>query len=203
MVMETVKHCSTSRECLGLGPGHMRQADVKVMIGEMMTVSALLSGFAIGMSTKVTDAAIRSYASFLKEEFFGKHSHFCEFERSDSLPQHYKAKGLPPIHNSYDVPLGDTCNADGCWVGHWGTNEAAKELGHEPCSLTAAEVREANPGYWDQYVESKVMDVQIELGYNTMFIIMTTVCACIPACLAAHIPACLARNLRLPLRCQP
>ena len=157
---------------LGLGPGNMKQADVKVMIGEMMTVSALLSGFAIGMSTKVTDAAIRSYATFLKAEFFGKHSHFCEFEHSQSLPQEFKVKGLAPIHNSFGVPLGDTCNADGCWVGHWGTNQAAKELGHEPCTLTADEFREANPAYWDRYVESKVMDVQIELGYNTMFIIM-------------------------------
>ena len=163
-------------ECLGIGPGRMKQQDVKTMIGEMMTVSALLSGFAIGMSSKVTDSAIRAYAEFLKAEFFGKHSHFCEFERSTALPQDYGVAGLPPIHNSFGVPFGDTCSADGCWVGHWGTNEAAKELGYgDACSLTVEQVKATYPKYWEDYVESKVVAVQQELGYNTMFIIFTTV----------------------------
>ena len=58
-----------------LTPGKMKQVDVKILVGEMMTVSALLSGFAIGMSAKITDSQIRAYATFLKAEFFGKHSY--------------------------------------------------------------------------------------------------------------------------------
>ena len=68
------------------GPGNIKQDHIRTLIGEMMTVSALLSGFAIGMSAKVTDGAIRSYATFLKKEFFGKESHFCSFDVVSDLP---------------------------------------------------------------------------------------------------------------------
>ena len=158
------------RICRSFSPGAIKQSDIKVMIGEMMTVSALLSGFAIGMSSKVTDGAIRAYATFLKQEFFGKNSHFCTFDVPAKLP------GAPPIKNSYGVPMGDTCSADGCWIGHWQTNDAARELGFEACSLTAQDVQTQFPDYWERIIEDKVVHVHLELGHNTMFIIMTTVC---------------------------
>ena len=56
-----------------LSPGKVKPDHIKGLIGELMTVSAILSGFSIGMSGKVTDDAIRKYATFLKAEFFGKH----------------------------------------------------------------------------------------------------------------------------------
>ena len=50
---------------LNLGPGQMKIDHVKALINEIMAVSTLLSGFSIGMSAKITDAAVRAYAKFL------------------------------------------------------------------------------------------------------------------------------------------
>lgn len=164
-----------SSVCRWLGglasPGNMKQSDVKIMIGEMMTVSALLSGFAIGMSTKVTDGQIRSYASFNKAEFLGKHSHLCDFDRRVEVEG-----GVPPLGNPLHVPGGNTCSADGCWGGHYAVPRLAEALGVVPCEMTVGEMKALDPTFWDNMVEEKVLAVQLELGYNTMFIIFTTVC---------------------------
>jgi hypothetical protein len=164
---------------LGLGPGNIKIDHVKALINEIMAVSTLLSGFSIGMSAKVTDSAIRSYASFLKSEFFGKDSHYCAFDVPQNLPGSRPLSALP----SYDVadpntknPANAHCSADtNCWVGHWQTITAAAELGFSPCSMTAEEVQAAYPDYWEKQVMNKVANVQLELGSNTMTIIMTTV----------------------------
>ena len=161
------------------GSGAVRQEHVKVMIGEMMTVSALLSGFAIGMSSKVTDDAIRSYAQFLKAEFFGKNSHFCVFDTVAGLPSATPIKDGWSAYAESPMPpdwRGDTCSADGCWLGHWATNHASEELGFPVCTLTADEVKANYPDFWEKMIEDKVANVHLELGHNTMFIIMTTVC---------------------------
>lgn len=139
-----------------LSPGKVKPDHIKGLIGELMTVSALLSGFSIGMSGKVTDDAIRKYATFLKAEFFGKHSHFCEFDRLQHFP------GEAPLHDDVGVPDGDTCNADGCWVGHWATNQASADLGFEACSLTFEEVQAAYPDYVSDQIEAKVANVHLE-----------------------------------------
>lgn len=163
---------------LGIGPGNVKIDHVKALINEIMAVSTLLSGFSIGLSAKITDKAIHSYATFLKREFFGKHSHYCSFEVKHKLLGFRMLSSLP----SYDVAHPDQanadnahCSSDGCWVGHWQTITAATELGFEPCSLSVDEVQATYPDYFDRIVEEKAADVQIELGRNTMLIIFTTV----------------------------
>mmetsp|Transcript_32441 Transcript_32441/g.64678 ORF Transcript_32441/g.64678 Transcript_32441/m.64678 type:complete len:350 (-) Transcript_32441:377-1426(-) len=163
---------------LGLGPGKMRIDHVKTLINEIMAVSTLLSGFSIGMSAKVTNETIEKYAEFLKAEFFGKQSHFCTID----LPAHLK--GARPLTElpSYDLintdkinPSNSYCNDDGCWVGHWQSNHAAKVLGLEQCTLDAETLKNTNQDYWKRIIDEKVAAVQLELGANTMSIIMTTV----------------------------
>jgi len=68
------------------------------------------------------------------------------------------------------------CSEDNvCWEGHWQTLHAGVNNGFDPCSLTAAEVEQLYPTYWNDIIEEKTAKVQIELGSNTMTIIMTTV----------------------------
>ena len=67
------------------------------------------------------------------------------------------------------------CSAEGCWIGHWQTLAAAAELGFPACELTAEEVQAQYPDYWERSIEEKVSSVQLEIGRNTMTIIMTTV----------------------------
>jgi hypothetical protein len=164
---------------LGLGPGKIKIDHVKALINEIMAVSTLLSGFSIGMSAKITDAAIHSYAEFLKAEFFGKDSHYCTFDAGANLPGSRPLSELP----AYDVNNPSQKNSDNaycsedssCWVGHWATISAGTELGFAPCSLSVDEVKAAYPDYWERTVMEKVASVQLELGANTMTIIMTTV----------------------------
>lgn len=160
------------------GPGGIKIDHVKALINEIMAVSTLLSGFSIGMTAKLTPVAIRAYASFLKMEFFGKGSHFCTFDTTANLPGARSIQNLPSwdtVNPSVKNDANAYCSADGCWVGHWQTNHAAKELGFEPCTMTAAEVKAAYPDYWEKIVEEKAAQVMIEMGNCTMTIIMTTV----------------------------
>ena len=177
-MMSTERSSESVVSRLGLGPGKIKIDHVKALINEIMAVSTLLSGFSIGMSAKITDAAIHSYARFLKAEFFGKDSHYCTFDVTESLPGSRPLTQLP----SYDVANPNQrnadnayCSSDRCWVGHWQTISAASELGFAPCSMTAAEVEAAYPDYWERSIMEKVASVQVELGGNTMTIIMTTV----------------------------
>ena len=80
------------------------------------------------------------------------------------LPCTTRVKCVDPTHRM-ECPRAD-----------WATNQAANDLGFEPCSLSSTEFKATYPDYWNRMVEEKVASVQIELGRNTMFIIMTTVC---------------------------
>jgi hypothetical protein len=171
---------------LGLGPGNMKIDHVKALINEIMAVSTLLSGFSIGMSGKITDASIRDYATFLKKEFFGKNSHFCRFDVPKDFPGSPEVYELPAwgtgsfTDSTLDInaknPKQAYCSEDNvCWEGHWQTLHAGVNNGFDPCSLTAAEVEQLYPTYWNDIIEEKTAKVQIELGSNTMTIIMTTV----------------------------
>jgi hypothetical protein len=228
--------CTSICTCIGsiLGPGGTKQEHVKTLIGEIMFVSVFLSGFAIAMSSKVTDGSIRAYATFLKSEFFGRESHFCTFDvraknttvlnphcpnGSALLPAPLLTPTLARVpwclrgcscdrcrrcccsrrrycsggrsQHVAQLPGGrgdETCAADGCWS-ECNSREfvsaedlstcsqmsyAAQKYGFDPCSLTAAQAHERFPEYFERIVEDKVARVHIELGYNTMFIIMTT-----------------------------
>ena len=161
------------------GGNTMEQGQIKVLIGEIMTVSALLAGFSMAMVGKLGTADVRAYAEFLKSEFFGKHSQFCDFVAQNP------PSGFPPIGNGAGVPNGTTCSADGCWIGHWATNNAAEVLGHESCSLSVAEMKATYPTWWSEQVEEKVIASSIEVGYNSMIIIMSP-CTPIAFLIALH-----------------
>ena len=156
----------------------MKIDHVKALLNEIMAVSTLLSGFSIGMAAKINDGAIRAYATWNKNEFFGKHSHFCTFDIPNSLPGAPTLSSLPSWDAEDPNRHSDTdsyCSVDGCWVGHWQTLDAAKRLNFTPCSLSASDVRASYPEYWEEAIEQKVASVHLELGRNTMTIIMTTV----------------------------
>jgi len=164
---------------LNIGPGPMKIEHVKALINEIMAVSTLLAGFSIGMSSKVTDSAIRTYANFLKAEFFGKDSHYCTFDLPAKLPGAPSLSSLPAWDwedpNSPNPSNAYCSAAENCWVGHWQTIDAAAKLGFEVCTMTADEAQQAYPDYWAKIVEEKVASVHIEMAQNTMMIIMTTV----------------------------
>ena len=88
----------------------MEQGALRTFIGEIMTTSALLAGFTMGAIGKINTAEIRTYAEFLKAEYFGAHSHFCEFVVEDP------PEGFTGITNGAGVAGGERCDANGCWV---------------------------------------------------------------------------------------
>ena len=118
------------------GGATMEQPGIKMLVGEIMTTSALLAGFSMAMTGKITTADVRSYASFLKQEFYGQHSHYCEF-----VERH------PPTSVFGGAPK--NCSDTGCWTDNWYTNHAAQTLGFEVCSLSAKETMELYPTWWD------------------------------------------------------
>ena len=52
----------------------------------------------------------------------------------------------------------------------------SKDLNFPFCTLSAAEVKAQYPDYWTDQVETKIIAVQQDLGFNTMAIIFTSVC---------------------------
>ena len=60
-------------------------------------------------------------------------------------------------------------------MGHWQTNDDANTLGFEACTLTADDMQIQYTDYWDRIVEEKVVSIHLEMGRNTMSIIMTTI----------------------------
>ena len=147
-----------------------------------MANAALLAGFASGMTLTVSDADILSYASWLKSEYFGRESHYCQWVVPHNVEDTKLASfpfGLFPHENPWYGPEGYDgavpCDANNCWVGHWDTQQASRDLNFTSCSLSAGEVKKLYPEYWNGLVQGKVVGVQQELGYNTMAIIITSV----------------------------
>ena len=163
---------------------------VRSLLLHVMTISALITGFGTTMSLSVSNEDIRTYAAWNKEEFFGKHSKFCEHE----VP--YRLEGAVHWNGRWQCRLEGAigeckppllaqskkdgqCSADGCWTGNWQTQQVAIDLQQEVCSMTFDELRAFNSEYVESLVRYKEASVHMELGANTMFIIWATVFVCL------------------------
>jgi len=148
-----------------------QQADhIRVTLAETMTVSALLSGFSVGMALSVSDEEMQQYATWTQESFFGNTSLLC----SQVMPLHlYEDHELMPQWTDAKR-IASECNADGCWEGHWGTNNLAEVSGTKACSLSAAEMKQRYPAWFNERVLAKLASVHIEIGQNCMTIIWCT-----------------------------
>ena len=152
---------------------------LKSELQNAMKTAALLSGFATAMTFSITGDEIRSYANFIKSEFFGRDSHLCSWVQRNAVEEPISAMmgfgGSPRVHqlpNSMDVPNGDACDARNCWLGHWQTNQASKDLDLPLCSVNISVFKARFPAYYADLVEDKVVSVQHELGFYTMAVIM-------------------------------
>jgi hypothetical protein len=83
-----------ARICGMLIPTHLDEADeARQMLNETMTISALLAGFATGISLSISNDEIEEYAKFTQRAFFGKRSTLCTHlvaERYDGRPPYYE-----------------------------------------------------------------------------------------------------------------
>ena len=131
---------------------------VRSQLSETMTVSALLSGFAVGMALSLSTDEMAEYARLTQSTFFGNSSALC----TKILPLGFAEADNVPAWNGATTIAGQ-CSADGCWTEHWGTNEFTAATGRPLCSATAAAMREEEAAWFEERVLSKLAAVHIEV----------------------------------------